>query len=462
MKLNLTIALLLCPIWAHAEVANSSANGFTVRLSFPIQAPPAEVYRKLIHNVGDWWNPEHTFSGDAHNLSIEEKPMGCFCEKLPDQGGVRHLELVYFAPAKTLVFTGALGPLQSLAAAGSMAIQFVPAEGGTKLGVSYAVVGDQPGGMNTWAAPVDAMLTEQFTRLKNYIEHPVTQGKVYKFEKEAEGVYYATGGVGSNNVVFVNDDDVLLVDDGTTPATARALLEDIKLLTPKPVRTVINTHFHYDHTDGNSIFGPDVEIIAHEYVRNAIQNFDVLHREPYLTSQAALPPSVREQLKEVKPTPPTRTYTTQLILHKGTREIQLLFLGRGHTGGDTFVYLPQEHIICTGDMEEGTRVAYMGDAFFDEWVTTLDKLKQLDFALVLPGHGVPFRDKAIITAFQSYLTDITAQVAALRQQGVSAEAAAKRVDLTAHKKDFPDITALGAEPRGVRRIYQWMDENQRK
>ena len=86
---------------------------------------------------------------------------------------------------------------------------------------------------------------------------PATQGKVYKFEKVADGVYYATGGTGSNNVVIVNDQDVFLVDDGTTPAAARALLADIKLLTPKPVRQVVNTHFHYDHTAGNQAFGPD-------------------------------------------------------------------------------------------------------------------------------------------------------------------------------------------------------------
>src|SRR5258708_5043126 len=87
--------------------------------------------------------------------------------------------------------------------------------------------------------------------------YPVTQGKLYKFEKVADGVYYATGGVGGNSTVIVNDQDVVLVDDGTTPATARALLADIKMLTPKPVRTVINTHFHYDHTDGNSVFAAD-------------------------------------------------------------------------------------------------------------------------------------------------------------------------------------------------------------
>jgi len=320
---------------------------------------------------------------------------------------------------------------------------------------------------------------------------PVTQGKVYKFERVAEGVYYATGGTGSNNVVIVNDQDVLLVDDGTTPATARALLKDLKLITNKPVRTVVNTHFHYDHTDGNSVFGPEVEIIAHEYLRNAILNFDVLHREPFLTAQNTVPGQIeslrkqvadekdptkkaalekqlkdaetlREQFKEVKPTPPNVTYSSKMALHKGSREIQLLFLGRGHTGGDTFVYLPQEKIICTGDEEEGARVAYMGDAFFDEWIKTLDELKKLDFNLALGGHGVPFRDKAIITAFQSYLTDIVAQVSNLRKQGVSADDAAKRVDLRAHAKDFPQIQGPGAEIRGVRRIYAWLDEREKR
>ena len=284
--------------------------------------------------------------------------------------------------------------------------------------------------------------------------YPVTQGKTYKFEKIADGVYYATGGSGSNNVVVVNDQDVLLVDDGTTPAAARAFLDDIKLITNKPVRYVVNTHFHYDHTDGNSVFGPEVQIIAHEYVRTAILTFDVLHREPFQTSQAKMPEDVRAT---IKPTAPNVTYSSKLTLHPGSREIQLLFLGRGHTGGDTVVFLPREKIVCTGDLME-SRLAYMGDAFFDEWVSTLGALKNLNFALVLPGHGSPFSDKGLITAFQSYLTDITRKVADLRAQGATAEDAASRVDLTSHRKDFPQITGPGADLRGVRRIYAWMDE----
>jgi uncharacterized protein YndB with AHSA1/START domain len=154
----------------RADVANSAPNGFTIKISQAIQAPSEEVYRRLVRNVGDWWNPQHTYSNNAHNLSIEEKPMGCFCEKLPNQGGIRHMEVIHVNPAKILVMTGALGPLQSLAATGTMTIQFSPAAGGTKLDVSYAVAGYLPGGMNSWAVPVDAMLTEQFARLKTYIE----------------------------------------------------------------------------------------------------------------------------------------------------------------------------------------------------------------------------------------------------------------------------------------------------
>jgi cyclase len=321
---------------------------------------------------------------------------------------------------------------------------------------------------------------------------PVTQGKTYKFEKIAEGIYYATGGPGSNNVVIVNDQDVLLVDDGTTPAAARAFLADIKLLTPKPVRQVVNTHFHYDHTAGNQVFGPEVQIIGNQFVRQAILTFDILHREPYVTSQGARVPALIDSLnkqiaaekdarkkaglqkqlvsaqgelrdlQEIKPTPPNVTYDSKLILQKGSREIQLLFLGRGHTAGDTFVYLPKEKILCTGDEEEGARLAYMGDAYFDEWITTLDKVKQLDFNLVLPGHGVIFRDKNIITTFQSYLKDLIAKGSALKKQGVSADEAAKRIDMTSHAKDFTQITGPGAEVRGIRRLYAWLDEAARK
>ena len=108
-----------------------------------------------------------------------------------------------------------------------------------------------------------------------------------------------------------------------------------------------------------------------------------------------------------------------------------------------------------------SRPAYMGNAVFDEWIKTLDALKKLDFNTVLPGHGVPFHDKALITAYQSYLQDLITQVAALRKQGLTADQAAQKVDLPSHASAFPQITAVGADLRGVRRVYEWMDETHR-
>ncbi len=321
--------------------------------------------------------------------------------------------------------------------------------------------------------------------------YPVTAARAFTFEKIADGVFYATStgamATGSNIPVIVNDRDVLIVDTGTTPAAARALVEDLKTITDKPVRYVVNTHFHYDHTDGNSVFADTADIIAHEYVRYAILNLDVLHREPFKTSQLTNVPNRIDalkrqladekdaarratlerqlataetgwkQLEEIKPTPPNMTYSSKMVLNRGAREIQLLFLGRGHTRGDTVVFLPKERIVCTGDLMEST-LAYMGDAMFDEWLTTLDALKKLDFDLVLPGHGVPFKEKSRITAYQSYLRDLMTQAADLRKQGVPADDAARRVDLTSHRTDFPEIQRPGADIRGVRRLYEWMDE----
>jgi hypothetical protein len=164
------LLLALTAASASAAVADSGPNGFTLKISMHVQAPPAEAYGKFVRNLGDWWNSSHTFSGSAKNLSIEEKAAGCFCEKLADGGGVRHMEVVTIMPGKMIVMTGALGPMQTLAAAGNLRVLFSAEEGGTKVEATYAVVGYLSKGMNAFAAPADGMLTDQFTRFKNYAE----------------------------------------------------------------------------------------------------------------------------------------------------------------------------------------------------------------------------------------------------------------------------------------------------
>jgi glyoxylase-like metal-dependent hydrolase (beta-lactamase superfamily II) len=160
----------------------------------------------------------------------------------------------------------------------------------------------------------------------------------------------------------------------------------------------------------------------------------------------------RASQAELKPTPPNLTLKTQMTLHRGDREIQVRFLGRAHTAGDLVVYLPRERIVITGDMLT-TGLANMSDGFVNEWVTTLDELKKLDFDTVLPGHGDAFTDRAKIDYFQAYLRDVWTEVSRLKQQGVSAEEASRRADLTKHKEHFPNIQGPGVPLLGVTRIY---------
>ena len=162
---------VLTPIWAAATVADSSANGFTVKITLNLKAAPTDVYKKILR-VGDWWDSAHTFSGDAHNLSIEEKAGGCWCEKLASGGGVRHMEVAALMPGSRIVMTGALGPLQNIAAAGSMIFAIGKDGDGSKLTFTYSVTGYLAAGLNTYAAPVDMVLTEALTRFKDYVEGP--------------------------------------------------------------------------------------------------------------------------------------------------------------------------------------------------------------------------------------------------------------------------------------------------
>jgi uncharacterized protein YndB with AHSA1/START domain len=154
---------------ARADVVNADATGFQVKTTLTVAAPPAKVYAAF-SKVGKWWNPEHTWSGNSANLSLSTKPGGCFCEKLENGGGAQHMVVVYAAPGKELRLNGALGPLQTEAAIGNLALTLNPKDDGTELTWVYSVSGYTKGGWTAWAPDVDAVLNEQFTRLKGYVE----------------------------------------------------------------------------------------------------------------------------------------------------------------------------------------------------------------------------------------------------------------------------------------------------
>jgi cyclase len=316
---------------------------------------------------------------------------------------------------------------------------------------------------------------------------PLVSG-AHRFEKVTDGVYYATASgtmnVGSNSPIIVNDDDTLVIDSEITPAAARALVADLKAVTSKPIRYVVDSHHHYDHAFGNQVFASDAQVIGHDNTRRRMLT-NVMEQYTFLNSVQPVPARVEalkqriaqetdpqqkaalerqvanslaylEQVKEIKVTPPNLTFDATMTLIRGGREMRLLYLGRGHTDTDVVLFLPKERIVCTGDLMESI-VSYMGDSYPEEWIATLDRLKALDFDTVMPGHGVVFKGKAKIDAFQKYLRDVITQVTALRKQGLSAEDAAQKVDVTAYREEFASIRGVGIDPAAVRRIYQLAD-----
>jgi uncharacterized protein YndB with AHSA1/START domain len=170
-RLSLGLLALVMLSGAPARSAlQVTPNGFLVKFDVSVNAPAAKVYDALVGKVGSWWNPEHTYSHDAKNLSIDARPGGCFCEKLPNGGGMEHLRVVYVAPPQIVRFSGALGPLQASGVAGSMTWKLTGESDSTRLELSYSVGGFTPGGFEKIAPAVENMLNDQLNRLKLFVE----------------------------------------------------------------------------------------------------------------------------------------------------------------------------------------------------------------------------------------------------------------------------------------------------
>jgi glyoxylase-like metal-dependent hydrolase (beta-lactamase superfamily II) len=306
----------------------------------------------------------------------------------------------------------------------------------------------------------------------------------HRIQKVAEGIFYATTAgtmnTGSNNAIIVTANEALVVDSSITPAAARALAQDIKAVTDKPIRYVVDSHYHYDHAFGNQVFDRDAQVIGHQ--NTLIRMPGSNEQFTYLNSVRPIPERVKtlkeriaketdpqqkqalerqvassvaylEQVKETRITLPNLTFSDGITINRGGREMQIKYLGRGHTDTDVVVFLPKERIVATGDLMESI-ISYMGDSYPEDWVGTLERLKALDFDTVLPGHGVVFKGKNKITVFQQYLRDVIAQVAAFRKQGLSPEDAAAKVDVTKHSGEFQQIRGAGIDVAAVRRLYR--------
>jgi uncharacterized protein YndB with AHSA1/START domain len=170
MSTRLALVILLVPALTGADVVDRTAAGFNVKTVVTVAASPERAFRAVVDDIGSWWDPSHTFSGDARNLSIAANPGGCFCETLKNSGGVAHAVVNHVVPGELLRMTGALGPLQEHAVTGTLTWQFAASGQDATITLTYSVGGYFPGGFEKIAGPVDQVLSDQVKRLKAYLE----------------------------------------------------------------------------------------------------------------------------------------------------------------------------------------------------------------------------------------------------------------------------------------------------
>lgn len=186
----------------------------------------------------------------------------------------------------------------------------------------------------------------------------------------------------TNAGIILGDDSVLVVDSLRVPSFARDLIADVRRISSKPIRYVIDTHGHWDHAFGNEEF-PDSTIIGHENCRREMEEIGEAWRDGVVARNNEW----SEEVKTVDITPPNLTFQDRMALHYGGRRIDLIYLGRAHTSGDIFIHLPDDGIVFTGDAVQDGRVPYMLDGYPEEWVATDERLMEVPFERFVSGHG---------------------------------------------------------------------------
>jgi cyclase len=216
------------------------------------------------------------------------------------------------------------------------------------------------------------------------------------------GLYVVPGG-GSNSIVRVTDEGVILVDTKLPgEANYNGLMEQIRSVTPQPVKIVIVTHHHADHTGNDDRFiSAGAQVIGHEQLA---KNLDTYQFDP-------------------RPAKPSTTYNTrEHTVRLGGVEVRVLHLGRAHTGGDSVVYFPDLKVVATSDAvttgTQGPLADYAGGGSFVEWTPVLDALLKLDFDTAVPGAG-PVLTRADVEAFRTKFTTVMTRASELVQKGVA-------------------------------------------
>jgi cyclase len=272
--------------------------------------------------------------------------------------------------------------------------------------------------------------------------------------KIADGIYVIrhkdapNGFPQGNTTVIIGDQDVLVVDSCYLPSSAREDIAQIRQWTDKPVRYLLNTHWHADHTRGNATYAgafPSISIIAQTATRELIKgNYadhpenaamivqrDVAVYRRYLEAGktddgTVLGEDDKKQLKDILagtdsvaaeftglvPRLPNVTFERELDLDLGNRAVQIKFLGRGNTAGDAIAFLPKEKILIAGDLVVHPG-PYMGSGFPTEWSKTLERMIEMNPQIIVPGHGEILHDTSYLSQLDELAKTVTEQV---RQQ----------------------------------------------
>ena len=316
-----------------------------------------------------------------------------------------------------------------------------------------------------------------------------TVDDLFDIKPVADGVYAAISKpaykVNCNAAIILLDDGVLVVDTHSKPSAARALIEQIKKLTPKPVKFVVNTHFHWDHYQGNEAYPSSwpagVEIISSEATRANIERIGVprikneivtlpqeiatLKSNLEKTSSAEQKNAIQENLRQAEAyfgeltlmqvTLPTMTFDHSLILHRKSRTVEVLWLGRAHTDGDVFVFLRKEKVLCTGDALHGW-TPFMGDSYPYDWIKTLDTAERLGADTIIGGHGDVIHGAQKFELWKEYFQELMDRTASAYAQGASLDGDKKTVSDELSKKyaDQFGPTFSGSVAANVSKAYQ--------
>ncbi|MCS6810561.1 MAG: MBL fold metallo-hydrolase [Tepidimonas sp.] len=243
------------------------------------------------------------------------------------------------------------------------------------------------------------------------------QDKQVSFTQLSEHAYAYTAEGDPNTGVVVGDNAVMVIDTQATPAMAQDVIRHIRSVTDKPIRYVVLSHYHAVRVLGASAYQPE-HIIASQDTYDLI----VERGEQDKASEIGRFPRLFRAVETIPAglTWPTITFTGKMTLWLGKLEVQLLQLGRGHTKGDTVVWLPQERVLFSGDLVEFDATPYAGDAYFRDWPQTLQRLADLQPAKLVPGRGAaltsPEQVQQALAGTRAFIEDMRAAV----EEGVRA------------------------------------------